>query len=122
MIFRRFNTVERRRPGAEDAHYCKHREPQTLLEGDSAAECSEHAGVAAYNWGLSNVDTWIKAGRPPEKLLAGVRSDEPTWHSCTDATRTGLTLATFRRKKPFLDDRATDLGARTRRQIAAGKV
>jgi hypothetical protein len=31
-------------------------------------------------------------------------------------------LATFWRKKPFLDDRATDLGARTRRQIAAGKV
>jgi hypothetical protein len=31
-------------------------------------------------------------------------------------------LATFRRKKPFLDDRATDLVARTRRQIAAGKV
>jgi hypothetical protein len=29
---------------------------------------------------------------------------------------------TFRRKKPFLDDRATDLGARTRRQIAAGKM
>jgi len=28
--------------------------------------------IAAYNWGLSNVDTWIKAGRPPEKLLAGV--------------------------------------------------
>jgi hypothetical protein len=33
-----------------------------------------------------------------------------------------ISLATFRRKKPFLDDRATDLGARTRRQIAAGKV
>jgi hypothetical protein len=32
------------------------------------------------------------------------------------------TLATFRRKKPFSDDRATDLGARTRRQVAAGKV
>jgi TolB-like protein/class 3 adenylate cyclase len=31
-------------------------------------------------------------------------------------------LATFRRKKPFSDDRATDLGARTRRQVAAGKV
>ena len=31
-------------------------------------------------------------------------------------------LATFRRKKPFSDDRATKLGARTRRQIAAGKV
>ena len=28
--------------------------------------------IAAYNWGLSNVDTWIKAGRPPQKLLAGV--------------------------------------------------
>ena len=28
--------------------------------------------VAAYNWGLSNVDTWIRAGRPPQKLLAGV--------------------------------------------------
>jgi hypothetical protein len=28
--------------------------------------------IAAYNWGLSNVDSWIKAGRPAEKLLAGV--------------------------------------------------
>src|SRR5216684_1928411 len=28
--------------------------------------------VAAYNWGLSNVDTWIKAGRPPDKFLTGV--------------------------------------------------
>jgi hypothetical protein len=28
--------------------------------------------IAAYNWGPSNVDTWIKAGRLPEKLLAGV--------------------------------------------------
>ena len=28
--------------------------------------------IAAYNWGLSNVDTWIKAGRPSEKFLAGV--------------------------------------------------
>ena len=33
-----------------------------------------------------------------------------------------LLLATFRRKKPFSDDRAIDLGARTRRQVAAGKV
>ena len=28
--------------------------------------------IAAYNWGLTNVDTWVKAGRPPEKLLPGV--------------------------------------------------
>lgn len=28
--------------------------------------------VAAYNWGLSHVDSWIKAGRPSEKLAAGV--------------------------------------------------
>jgi len=28
--------------------------------------------IAAYNWGLGNLDTWVKAGRPPEKLLAGV--------------------------------------------------
>ena len=28
--------------------------------------------IAAYNWGLSNVDTWIRAGRPREKLLASV--------------------------------------------------
>jgi transglycosylase-like protein with SLT domain len=28
--------------------------------------------ITAYNWGLSNVDTWIKVGRPPEKLLAPV--------------------------------------------------
>ena len=28
--------------------------------------------VAAYNWGVSNLDTWIKAGRPLQKLLAGV--------------------------------------------------
>src|SRR6516164_9517408 len=28
--------------------------------------------VAAYNWGPRNIDTWVKAGRPLEKLLAGV--------------------------------------------------
>ena len=28
--------------------------------------------IAAYNWGRANVDTWIKAGRPTHKLLAGV--------------------------------------------------
>jgi len=28
--------------------------------------------IAAYNWGLGHLDAWIKAGRPPEKLLAGV--------------------------------------------------
>jgi hypothetical protein len=28
--------------------------------------------IAAYNWGLSNVDSWIRAGRPSKKLLAGV--------------------------------------------------
>jgi hypothetical protein len=33
-----------------------------------------------------------------------------------------LFLATFRRKKPFSDDRATKLGARTRRQVAADKL
>jgi hypothetical protein len=31
-------------------------------------------------------------------------------------------LTTFRRKKPFSDDRATSLGARTRRQVAADKL
>jgi len=30
-------------------------------------------------------------------------------------------VATFRRKKPFLDDRATDLGARTRRHSPAAR-
>ena len=33
-----------------------------------------------------------------------------------------FTLVTFRRKKPFSDDRATNLGARTRRQVAADKL
>src|SRR5438105_12843937 len=28
--------------------------------------------VAAYNWGPRNIDTWVKAGRPLEKLLPGV--------------------------------------------------
>ena len=28
--------------------------------------------IAAYNWGPRNIDTWVKAGRPLEKLLAGV--------------------------------------------------
>jgi hypothetical protein len=69
------------------------------------------------------------------------RGAEPAWESAelvrvkdrptpaSDARRppdfaTGVSdrLATFRRKKPFSDDRATKLGARTRRQIAAGKV
>ena len=28
--------------------------------------------IAAYNWGMGNVDAWIKAGRPAEKFLIGV--------------------------------------------------
>jgi hypothetical protein len=28
--------------------------------------------IAAYNWGPRNIDTWVKAGRPLEKLLVGV--------------------------------------------------
>jgi Transglycosylase SLT domain len=28
--------------------------------------------IAAYNWGLGKMDAWIKAGRPPDKLLTGV--------------------------------------------------
>jgi Transglycosylase SLT domain len=28
--------------------------------------------IAAYNWGRGNVDAWIKAGRPNQKLLPGV--------------------------------------------------
>jgi Transglycosylase SLT domain len=28
--------------------------------------------IAAYNWGIGNLDKWIKAGRPPDKLLSGV--------------------------------------------------
>jgi hypothetical protein len=28
--------------------------------------------VAAYNWGLGKVDAWVRAGRPPDKLLFGV--------------------------------------------------
>jgi hypothetical protein len=28
--------------------------------------------IAAYNWGMGNVDSWIKAGRPADKLVIGV--------------------------------------------------
>ena len=28
--------------------------------------------ISAYNWGLGNLDTWIRAGRAPEKMLPGV--------------------------------------------------
>jgi Transglycosylase SLT domain len=28
--------------------------------------------IAAYNWGMGNVDAWIKAGRPADKFLIGV--------------------------------------------------
>jgi hypothetical protein len=28
--------------------------------------------IAAYNWGMGNVDTWVKAGRPADKFLIGV--------------------------------------------------
>ena len=28
--------------------------------------------IAAYNWGLNKVDTWIRAGRPSERLPTGV--------------------------------------------------
>jgi hypothetical protein len=28
--------------------------------------------IAAYNWGIGKMDAWVRAGRPPEKFLAGV--------------------------------------------------
>jgi Transglycosylase SLT domain len=28
--------------------------------------------IAAYNWGIGNLDAWVKAGRPPDKFLIGV--------------------------------------------------
>jgi Transglycosylase SLT domain len=28
--------------------------------------------IAAYNWGMGNVDGWVKAGRPADKFLIGV--------------------------------------------------
>src|SRR6516225_3186903 len=28
--------------------------------------------IAAYNWGMGNVDNWINAGRPPDKFVASV--------------------------------------------------
>ena len=28
--------------------------------------------IAAYNWGMGNMDAWVKAGRPAEKFLVGV--------------------------------------------------
>ena len=28
--------------------------------------------IAAYNWGMGNVDAWVKAGRPSDKFLVGV--------------------------------------------------
>jgi hypothetical protein len=28
--------------------------------------------IAAYNWGIGNVEKWIRAGRPPNKALSGV--------------------------------------------------
>jgi hypothetical protein len=40
----------------------------------------------------------------------------------TQVLKRRLPLATFQRKKPSSDDRATNLGARTRRQVAADKL
>jgi hypothetical protein len=28
--------------------------------------------IAAYNWGIGKMDTWVKAGRPPDQFLVGV--------------------------------------------------
>jgi hypothetical protein len=28
--------------------------------------------IAAYNWGIGNLDAWVKAGRPPDKFLTAV--------------------------------------------------
>ena len=28
--------------------------------------------IAAYNWGLGKMDEWVKAGRPPDKLVTSV--------------------------------------------------
>src|SRR5277367_3420620 len=28
--------------------------------------------IAAYNWGIGKMDTWVKLGRPPDRFLVGV--------------------------------------------------
>ena len=30
--------------------------------------------IAAYNWGIGKMDTWVKLGRPPDRFLVGVAS------------------------------------------------
>src|SRR5439155_26780777 len=31
--------------------------------------------IAAYNWGMGNVDAWVKAVRPADKILIGVGAE-----------------------------------------------
>src|SRR6516162_293148 len=48
--------------------------------------------IAAYNWGMGNVDNWVKAGRPADKFVIGVAAylrrvlhDSGMWDSATAA-------------------------------------
>ena len=44
--------------------------------------------IAAYNWGIGNMDAWLKAGRPDNQLLTGVAAISAAF--CTTAASARL--------------------------------
>jgi len=63
--------------------------------------------VAAYNWGLGRLDLWIRAGRPPEKLVPGVsRYARRVLHDSGLCSRAAATPECFQGSTSSLAERA----------------
>ncbi len=81
--------------------------------------------IAAYNWGMGNMDAWIGAGRPADKLLAGVAAylGRVLYDSGLCNTAEALAVQpkfTGAAQQPILRAACADLAASGRPLIGAG--
>jgi hypothetical protein len=113
-------------PGAQHHHriYLRCRPPLPLHDAHRLRPARPWRGDPAGNGRMSSKRRrpeacWSPRSRGNSRALPQVGSSRRK--NLADTARVSVGLATFRRKKPFLDDRATDLGARTRRRPAAGR-
>jgi hypothetical protein len=63
--------------------------------------------IAAYTWGIGKMDAWVKAGRPPDKLLVGVEvylrrvlHESGLCNDRADTQRPGRATKSIREPKP----------------------
>ena len=71
--------------------------------------------IAAYNWGIRNLDTWVRAGRPSDKFLTAVavylRRVLHDSGLCDDPPAVQVTRTSNKRAPPGLERQQADTGA-----------